>query len=66
MDKTEVRRRPDGSIDIRFYHARAMAIRSQALREAFRPKAIFALMLVAAAALSALAEASGAAQAAGR
>jgi hypothetical protein len=67
MDTTRVRRRPDGSIDFDFYRARAAALRTQALRDAFRPKAVFRFTLIAIAGLTAfaLATASQTAQAGG-
>ena len=67
MDTTQVRRRPDGSIDFDFYRARAVALRAQTLRDAFRPKAMFRFTLIAIAGLTAFAlvAASQAAQAGG-
>ena len=53
MDATQVRRRPDGSIDFDFYRARAVALRAQTLRDAFRPKAMFRFTLIAIAGLTA-------------
>ena len=47
MEITEFRRRPDGSIDFDFYRARARTLRLQALRAAFRPKAVLKLALAA-------------------
>jgi hypothetical protein len=41
----KIRRRPDGSIDIDFYHAGAIALRRQAMREAVGPRAVLRLML---------------------
>jgi hypothetical protein len=46
MQLPETRRRRDGSIDIDYYRARAMAARGEALREAFKLKAVFGFALV--------------------
>ena len=51
MGTTEIRRRPDGSIDIEFYRARAKALRSQAVREAFGSRAGFKFIVLALAGL---------------
>jgi hypothetical protein len=39
----DVRRRPDGSIDIDFYRADATALRNRAIRDAFRLMALAAV-----------------------
>lgn len=63
----EIHRRSDGSIDLDFYRARAVALRSQAFRDALRRKPMFKLTLAAIAGLMAfaLAVASQSAQAGG-
>jgi hypothetical protein len=42
----ETRRRRDGSIDIDYYRARAMAARGEALRDSFKLKAAFGFVLI--------------------
>jgi hypothetical protein len=43
----EIHRRTDGAIDYDFYRARAVALRSQAIRDAFRRKSALKLTLAA-------------------
>jgi hypothetical protein len=58
MDTIEVRH-PDGSIDFDFYRARARALRSRALLDAFRPNGLFRFGLMSLAGLAALALVAG-------
>ena len=50
----EIRRHRDGSIDFDFYRARAVALRSQAMREAFELKSTLKFVLVTAVAITAV------------
>ena len=43
---SETRRRRDGSIDIDYYRAQALAVRGEALRNAFKLKATFGFALI--------------------
>jgi hypothetical protein len=46
MQSHDIRRHRDGAIDFDFYRAQAAALRSQAMREAFKFKATFKFVLI--------------------
>ena len=46
MQSHDIRRHRDGTIDFDFYRAQAVALRSQAMREAFKFKATFKFVLI--------------------
>ena len=46
MQPHDIRRHGDGTIDFDFYRAQAAALRSQAMREAFKFKATFKFVLM--------------------
>lgn len=50
----DIRRHRDGSIDFDFYRARATALRAQAMRDAFKPKAFLGFTLITAAMVAAV------------
>jgi len=58
MDTIEARH-SDGSIDFDFYRARANALRSQALLDAFRPNGLFRFGLISLAGLAVFALVAG-------